>query len=159
MDDSKFGIRNKRGDWKPHVKIQTNPIFFIPYEPIKLFKHIFGWNGYIFPWVFLWALITVVLWFFLTPPLELMQNFEVGWIFFLLIRNTILIFIYISIFHLHFYIFKSQGFNFKYNTRPLEVNSSKFLFKNQTKDNLFYVFISAIPIWTAYEVYNLLGIC
>ena len=152
MDDSKFGIRNKRGDWKPHGKIQTYPKFIIPFEPIKLFKHIFGWNGYIFPWAFLWALITVVLWFYFTPPLEQMKNFEIGWIFFLLIRNAILILIYISIFHLHFYVFKSQDFNFKYNTRSLEVNSSKFLFKNQTKDNLVYVFLSAIPIWTAYEV-------
>ena len=27
-----------------------------------------------------------------------------------------------------------------------------FLFNNQTKDNLFYTFCSAIPLWTAYEV-------
>ena len=152
MDDSKFGIRNKRGDWKPHGKIQSNPRYIIPFEPIKLFKHIFGWNGYIFPWAFLWALITVVLWFYLTPPLEQMKNFEAGWIFFLLVRNAILILLYAGFFHLHFYVFKSQDFNFKYNTKSLEDNKSKFLFKNQTKDNLVWVFLSAIPIWTAYEV-------
>ena len=152
MDDSKFGVRNKRGDWKPHGKIQPNPKYIFPFEPIKLFKYIFGWNGYIFPWAFLWALITVVLWFYLTPPLEQMKNFEVGWIFFLLIRNAVLIFLYTGFFHLHFYVFKSQDFNFKYNTKSLEDNKSKFLFKNQTKDNLVWVFLSAIPIWTAYEV-------
>ena len=152
MDDSKFGIRNKRGDWKPHGKIQSNPRYIIPFEPIKLFKYIFGWNGYIFPWAFLWALITVVLWFYLTPPLEQMKNFEAGWIFFLLVRNAILILLYAGFFHLHFYVFKSQDFNFKYNTKSLEDNKSKFLFKNQTKDNLVWVFLSAIPIWTAYEV-------
>ena len=76
-----------------------------------------------------------------------MKNFEVGWIFFLLIRNAVLIFLYTGFFHLHFYVFKSQDFNFKYNTKSLEDNKSKFLFKNQTKDNLVWVFLSAIPIW------------
>jgi len=151
MDDSKFGSRNKRGDWKPFELIPVNPPFIIPFQPIKLFKFIFGWNGYIFPWQFLWAFIAVMIWLYLTPSLERMQNFEIGWLSFIFFRNAILVFLYAGFFHLHFYIRKSQGNSFKYNARPLDTNSSKFLFKNQTKDNLTYVFLSAIPIWTAYE--------
>jgi len=151
MDDSKFGIRNKRGDWKPFEKVQIRPPYIIPPQPIKFFKFLFGWNGYVFPWQFLWAFITVICWLYLTPPLEQMKNFEIGWLSFIFIRNTALILIYIGFFHSHFYMFKSQGNSFKYNARPLDTDSSKFLFKNQTKDNLVWVFLSAIPIWTAYE--------
>ena len=59
---------------------------------------------------------------------------------------------YVGFFHLHFYIRNSQDNSFKYNAKSLETNNSIFLFKNQTKDNLVWVFLSAIPIWTAYEV-------
>ena len=151
MDDSKFGIRNKRGDWKPFGKIQVNPRYIIPLQPIKFFKYIFGWNGYIFPWAFLWIFIVVICWFYLTPSLETMKNFEIDWIAFILFRNAVLIFLYVGFFHLHFYIRNSQDNSFKYNAKSLETNNSIFLFKNQTKDNLVWVFLSAIPIWTAYE--------
>ena len=98
MDDSKFGIRNKRGDWKPFGKIQVNPRYIIPLQPIKFFKYIFGWNGYIFPWAFLWIFIVVICWFFLTPSLETMKNFEIDWIAFILFRNAVLIFLYVGFF-------------------------------------------------------------
>ena len=152
MEDIDFGKRDKRGNWKPNYKVTPNPKYIVPFEPLKLLKHIVGWNGYIFPWAFIWASVAVICWFFFTPPLEQMRNFELGWITYILVRNAIVVFLYAGFFHLHFFIQKSQGWNFKYNTKPLENNNSKFLFKNQTKDNLVYVFLSAIPIWTAYEV-------
>ena len=152
MEDIDFGKRDKRGNWKPDYKVTPNPKYIVPFEPLKLLKHIVGWNGYIFPWAFIWASVAVICWFFFTPPLEQMRTFELGWITYILIRNAIVVFLYAGFFHLHFFIQKSQGWNFKYNTKPLENNNSKFLFKNQTKDNLVYVFLSAIPIWTAYEV-------
>ena len=84
-----------------------------------------------------------------------MKNFEWSWIAFILFRNSIIVFLYAGFFHLHFYMRKSQDNNFKYNARFLETNNSKFLFKDQTKDNLIWVFLSAIPIWTVYEVVTL----
>ena len=42
--------------------------------------------------------------------------------------------------------------NYKYNGRWLSTSSPIFLFHNQVFDNIFWTVISAVPIWTAYEV-------
>lgn len=46
MDDTLFGTRNKRGDWQPFGTIRANPRHFIPFQPLKLLKWLFGWPGY-----------------------------------------------------------------------------------------------------------------
>ena len=111
MEDIDFGKRDKRGNWKPNYKVTPNPKYIVPFEPLKLLKHIVGWNGYIFPWAFIWASVAVIFWFFFTPPLEQMRNFELGWITYILVRNAIVVFLYAGFFHLHFFVQKSQGWN------------------------------------------------
>ena len=152
--DTEFGTRDKKGHWKPFGKILTNPLYIIPPQPIKFLKWLFGWNGYIFPMQFIWACMAFIAWFYFTPPFEQMKNFEMNWILFILFRNTLIIAFYTSFFHLYFYTFKKQNNNFKYHPKFLEKNS-KFLFGDQLKDNLIWVFFSAVPIWTFYEVFTL----
>ena len=36
MDDSKFGARDKRGDWKPFKLSGSVPLFHWPINPIKI---------------------------------------------------------------------------------------------------------------------------
>ena len=48
IDDSKFGIRNKRGDWKPFVLSESAPIFQWPLKVSKIFKWLLFFPGYIF---------------------------------------------------------------------------------------------------------------
>ena len=151
MDDTIFGTRDKRGDWKPLGRIPVYPQYLIPPAPLKFLKWIFGWNGYIFPWQFLWALMAIGSWFWLTPSFEQMRQLSLGWLAFIFARNAAIVFIYAGLFHLHFYIQRGQENQFKYNAKFLETNNPKFLFKDQTKDNLVWVFLSGIPIWTAYE--------
>jgi sterol desaturase/sphingolipid hydroxylase (fatty acid hydroxylase superfamily) len=78
-----------------------------------------------------------------------MKTFQVDWIAFIFFRNAAIILLWTGFFHLRL---KTQGTSFKYNPRPMEEDNPTFLFNNQTKDNLFYTFCSAIPLWTAYEV-------
>ena len=151
IKDSEYGSRDKRGFWKPFAKILPMPRYIIPPRPIKFLKWIFGWNGYIFPMQFLWALMAVITWFYLTPPLDTMKQFEIEWMIFIFLRNALIVFLYAGFFHLYFYTFKKQQNNFKYNPKFLEKNS-KFLFGDQVKDNFFWVFVSAVPIWTIYEI-------
>ena len=75
--DSKFGLRDKKGNWKPFEKLVPNPRYVIPPQPIEFLKWLTGWEGYIFPMQFIWASIAVLAWFYLTPPLEQMKNFEI----------------------------------------------------------------------------------
>ena len=149
LNDENFGTRDKRGNWKPFGTIALNPPKSIFFNPIKLIKYFLQFPGIFFPWSFISGLITVATFFFLTPPLETMKTLEFGWIAFIFLRNASIIIIWTGIFHLRL---KTQGTSFKYNPRSLEENNPNFLFNNQTKDNLFYNFFSAIPLWTAYEV-------
>ena len=52
IDDSKFGTRDKRGDWKPFKLSGPAPIFQWPLNPLKILKWLFGIQGYILPWTF-----------------------------------------------------------------------------------------------------------
>jgi len=153
ITDNNFGKRDKRGNWKPNDKIFPMPKYIIPFKPLKLLKWIFGWNGYIFPMQFIWASIALVVWFFLTPSLSEFREIKLYTFSYILIRNSLIVFIYAGFFHLHFYIQKKQKNNFKYNANFLEKNS-KFFFKDQTKDNLIWVFFSAVPIWSIYEYFT-----
>ena len=40
-DDSKIGLRNKRGDWVPNAKAPITPLYWFPFQPLKFLKHIF----------------------------------------------------------------------------------------------------------------------
>ena len=153
ITDNNFGKRDKKGNWKPNDRIIPMPRFIIPFQPLRLLKWIFGWNGYIFPMQFIWAIITLVAWFLLTPSLDEFKEVNLYTLGYIFLRNSIIVFIYAGFFHLHFYIKKKQKNNFKYNAKFLEKNS-KFLFKDQTKDNMIWVFLSAIPIWSIYEYFT-----
>ena len=67
IKDKDFGSRDNKGNWKPFEKIIPMPRYIIPFKPIKLFKWIFGWNGYIFPMQFIWAIMAILVWFFFDP--------------------------------------------------------------------------------------------
>ena len=155
-DDSSDGIRNKRGDWKPNAKPPLTPLHLFPFRPIKFLIYLFSWNGFFLNFYHIfWIALTMVCWFFLTPPVETLKTFQLDWISFLFIRNAAIILVYISFYHYHFYVKKGQGSSYKYNSRFLDNNNPKFWFKNQTKDGVFWVFLSAVPIWTAYEAFTL----
>ena len=56
LDENRFGIRDKRGNWKPFKLTEPAPIFQLPLNFTRIFKWIFGIYGYIFPWnFFLWS--------------------------------------------------------------------------------------------------------
>ena len=45
IDDSKLGTRDKRGNWRPNEIHGSAPIFQWPFNPIKVFKWLFGIPG------------------------------------------------------------------------------------------------------------------
>ena len=87
IDDSKYGSRNKRGDWKPYKLSSNIPFFDWPFSITKNLKWLLGIPGYIVPWTFFYGLIAVILWVYFTPAIETLKNFHFNWFFYLLIRN------------------------------------------------------------------------
>jgi sterol desaturase/sphingolipid hydroxylase (fatty acid hydroxylase superfamily) len=155
MNDTAYGTRNKRGDWKPIKLIEYPPVFVWPVNPRGFVKWLFGYPGYILPWNLVYAILAVLLWRYATPPLETMRSFAPGWIAFLLARNAALVVLFFGGLHLHLYMRKAQGTQFKYNGKWLDTNNAAFLFRNQTIDNLIWSLGSGLVIWTAYETVTL----
>jgi sterol desaturase/sphingolipid hydroxylase (fatty acid hydroxylase superfamily) len=152
IDDSSLGRRDKRGDWHPFEPASYPVVFVMPPQPLGILKWLFAPGGYLLSWNLVYALVAAAVWYLCMPPLAKMATFSTGWIASILLTNAGLLVLMFGGMHLWLYIRKSQGTAYKFNGRwPAEGNDA-FLFNRQTTDNLTWVFASALPIWTAYEV-------
>ena len=153
MNDSKYGKLDDRGlNWTPNKPVSYGPVFNWPPNPRALFKFFFGFPGYFVPWNLLYAVAALLIWRFLTPSLETMREFTLGWVAITLVRNLGLAIAVYGAWHLWLYSWRKQDTSFKYNRQWPKEKSAAFTFGNQSYDNMFYTLASGVPIWTAYEV-------
>ncbi len=152
MDDNRFGTEDRRGGWAPRNPVSYGPAFAWPPQPRALVKWFFGFPGYLLPWNVLYAVAAVLIWAWLTPPLEKFQSLQLFWVGVILLRNLALALAVYGAWHLWLYVWRKQGTAFKYNRQWPKANAQGFLFDNQTYDNMFYTLASGVPVWTAYEV-------
>ena len=138
MADETWGKRDERGEWQPELLPQPSPIFQWPWRPIKILKYLFAPVGFLWPYNLAVALIAVAAWLFFTPGFERTAQFEVGWIAEVFARNVVLLILVAGGFHLRLYITKGQGTKFKYTDKWLATKDPRFLFRNQTWDNVFW---------------------
>jgi sterol desaturase/sphingolipid hydroxylase (fatty acid hydroxylase superfamily) len=151
VDDSKLGVRNKRGDWKPNGPVEYAPVLTWPIRPVAFVKWLFGAQGFFLPWNVTFTAIAYLIWRFLTPSSDMTRTFAVGWIAYLLVLNALIVLAFYGAWHLRLYIQKAQGQQFKYDAKWPPTDNSAFLFKNQNIDNLIWTFASGIPVWTFFE--------
>jgi sterol desaturase/sphingolipid hydroxylase (fatty acid hydroxylase superfamily) len=155
MNDALYGESDRRGGWRPFNRIIYPPVFVWPAQPLKFLHWLINYPGFILPWNLFYVVLSVVLWVYLTPSMETMKAFSIGWISYLLLRNAIIVFLFYGAFHLRLYIQRTQGSSFKFNAKWLAKNNRAFLTGDQTVDNVIRTLLSAVPIWTAYEVLTL----
>jgi sterol desaturase/sphingolipid hydroxylase (fatty acid hydroxylase superfamily) len=146
------GKRNKRGDWQPDSNLRIAPVFVWPPQPAAFLKYVFGFPGYLWPWNIAYMAVPIITWLYFTPPMEEMRTFAWGWILYILARNAVLISLVILLWHGWLHWKQAQGTDWKYTTKWFARDNPIFLFRNQTLDNLFWTFVSGVPIWTAFEV-------
>lgn len=151
MSDATEPARNSRGDWRPNYPIVPAPINDWPPQPMKTFKWLFAWPGFIWPENIFWLSISVLTWVFLTPELAAMKNFELWWVALLLARNIVLVGLLFGGMHYFLYVRKSQGDRFRFTTKPFPTKHKRFRFNHQVRDNMFYTLVSGVPVATAYE--------
>lgn len=70
MDDGKFGTKDSRGYWKP-VKRLTYPDVFV--WPLRLHSILAWLPGYLFPWTAIYAVLSLLMFFLLTPEVARMR--------------------------------------------------------------------------------------
>ena len=154
MVDEKYGRRDRRGDWKPFKLWEYPPVIVWPPRPKAFLKWMFGLPGFIFPYNLIFALVAVGYWFIL-PPIETFQTFELGWIAYIWAINIVIVTVFFGFFHVVLYSRRSQGKEFKYNAKWLATDNKLFFGNSQLRDNLFYTYVSGVTVWTAYLAVSL----
>ena len=155
MADATWGKRDARGEWQPDELPKPSPVFRRPWKPWDILKYFFGPEGFLWPYNLLYALMAVATWLWLTPSLDRTFTFQVGWIAEIYARNVVLLTLVAGGLHLRLYMTRGQGTRYKYSSKWLAAHDSKFLFKNQTWDNIFWNLTSGCIIWTGYEAVTL----
>jgi len=155
MADITWGIRDKRGEWTPDVLPVPGVLFSRPVRPVKALKYLFAPEGFFCPYNLIYGLLAVFSWVWFTPQLSRAVSFEIGWIAEIYLRNAVLLIIIAGGLHLRLYSTKGQGEKFKYTNKWLATDNTKFLFNNQTWDNMFWSLTSGCIIWTGYEALTL----
>jgi len=143
------GYTDSRGEWRPENPISFAPVFIWPPRVKKFFIWLFN---YLFPWNLFYLGLVILSYYFLQPPLEEMRSLKVSWIATLFFRNMALVWIIFGGWHFYLYILKRKGTIGKYCPRWQSTNGSTFLWNDQVYDNVFWTCVSAVPVWTAFEV-------
>ncbi|MBF9036176.1 sterol desaturase family protein [Rhodobacterales bacterium HKCCE2091] len=150
MDDLAHGTRDKRGNWRPNDALGLPPFGGSDFRPGAVAKWLLG---YLTGWNLVFLAITLVWWFVLLPPMEVMSNLSWGWPLRLLAINFAGIFLFYGAFELRFYAMRRQERRFKYNGKfPAEQPSDVFWFRSQNLDNFLRSMFVTLPIGTVIEV-------
>ncbi len=152
MSEANAGTRDSRGEWQPHERPVTAPLWAWPPRPLATLKWFAGYPGYLFPWNAIYFAIALVTWAYLSPELARMVEFRIDWMAEIYLRNLALFVLWVGGLHLRLYTFRGQGTEYKLNPKWLGGKSPTFLWGDQLRDNVFRNLASACTVWTAYEV-------
>lgn len=95
------------------------------------------------------ALLT---WWLLKDGLASVSSLSLGWATRLYSINLIMMVFVAGGLHLYFYRFVKQAKHLKFTHTGLESHHPRYLFGNQTWDNITWTLVSGVTIWTAYEL-------
>ncbi|MCX7889700.1 MAG: sterol desaturase family protein [Rhodobacteraceae bacterium] len=150
MDDTRFGRRDRRGDWRPDAPLQVGPLLDFPWSPLRVLTWL---PGYLLPWNALFFVIATAVWLWLTPSRETLASLSWTWILPVLLRNMAIVLVVFGLLEWRLYIRRAQSNRFKYNGQfPADRPSDVFWWKSQNLDNALRTFGLGLPVWTAYEV-------
>ena len=129
--------------------LDVPPLFQSPSRPVAMV----GWliTRFLWPQSILWIAIAFVTWRFATPGLERFATLGVDDVAILWGRNALLMLIVIGGQHWWLHTRRSQGTEFKYESRWLAKGRKSFLFDDQTRDNMFWSLVSAGAIAALFE--------
>ena len=144
--------REENGEWQPDLLPNPSALFAYPWNPLAALKA--AWAT-LWPYNLIYMGLAILSWLYLTPSLETTKHFAVDWIAQIYLRNAALLTLVAGALHLWLYVLKRQGKEFKYNDDWLAKNDKRFLFGNQTWDNIFWSLTSGCIFWTAYEAITL----
>jgi len=128
------------------------PIFDPPRWGISdIFKYFFSYPGYFAPWNIIYYATVCLSHKYTTPRLELCKTFEIGWLAQVFGRNQLLLWIFSGGWHgaLYWPLYLND-MDKKYD-KKWPAKGKKFLFGDQTLENVFTSCTSGVLIWSALE--------
>lgn len=138
--------RTKGYDPEP---FDVNPIWQLPPRPFSALRYLviqyFWWQ------TAAWYVIGYVAWRWLTPGLERFASLGLDDVAVLWARNVAIMLVVIGGQHYALHIRKTQGTDFKYESRWLAKGRKSFTFDDQTRDNMFWSLASGASIAALYE--------
>lgn len=140
--------------YQPEESIELLPPFRRPFKPLLALKWLFGYPGLLFPTQAFFILLATLSWIYLTPNISEFRAFSIESFSYVLLRNIAFLTIFSCVLHVWLYSLRKQGSSYKYNPNWLSREDSRFLFRNQLWDNVFWSIASAVPIWTLYEAFT-----
>ena len=141
--------------WTPELPITVPALLLWPPQPMKFLRYLFGFPGFFFPWIALYAVIALGLWKSLQVSGSDLSHLSAGWIALVIGCNAVLAAGVYGAWHYWLYVRRPQGIQFKYNSSWPKENSDKFLFGRPTASNAFWTLGAGVPIWSAYLVVTL----
>ena len=142
--------RNSPWHYTPTLPVSVSPYFSWPPKPGKIFGWVVGgWLPVSERLIIL--LLALACSVFFQPTSVATQEFAIGWIASLYLRNFCLMMLVAGGLHWYFYIAKKQMDERRYDTRPFAKSNRVFTFGSQVKDNMFWTLASGVTVWTLYE--------
>src|SRR5262245_33505427 len=114
VDDSLYGVRDKRGDWAPTKNAEVAPFWYWPLRPGAILR---WFVGYIWPWNAFHMATALAYWFYVVPDIETMKTLSWGWALWLYSVNAAAIFAMYGSIELFYYVKRKQSTRFKYNAK------------------------------------------
>lgn len=151
MSEAAAAKNRRKWIYRPNIDEQMAPFYHWPPRIGPSLRYILNSWGPFGVRIYVLAL-SVFTWFYFAPALERCREFGIDWIAQIWVRNLALMLIVAGGLHLYLYTFRRQGDTSKYDPRDLAKNSKLFDFNDQTRDNMFWVLVSAVSFWTLYEV-------
>ena len=143
---------SKASGWHhtPRLPVRPAPYWDRPARPVAAFVYLArSWRPVSDRALFL--LIAVGVWLWATPELSRTATFQLDWMAEVWLRNFILISIVAGGLHIWLHIWRRQGDDTHYDTRPFLKNNGRFTFRNQVHDNMFWTLGTGVLIWSGYE--------
>ncbi|MBM35745.1 MAG: desaturase [Acidimicrobiaceae bacterium] len=125
------------------------PLFQSSPKPLAMCRWLV--TKFLWPQSMLWIAISVVTYHFLTPGLDRFRSLDVIDVLVLWVRNAALMLTIIGGQHWWLHIRKSQGLEFKYESRWLSQGRKLFTFNHQTRDNMFWTLVSGGAVAASFE--------
>ncbi|MDH4277583.1 MAG: sterol desaturase family protein [Acidimicrobiia bacterium] len=135
-------------NYEPDVPITISPLFAWPPRPGELLA--VNARALVAPLLIFYALLSVAIWYLLTPSLASMQTLRPGWILTVWARNLVLLTLWAGGLHYFLHRRRTQGDRLKYTDRPFS-HSRTFTANNQVIDNMIWSLGSGVTIWSLYE--------